>query len=148
MQNERRLVERVLRHWTEITTGRHFPRLNEIVPWMVSDDWPNCLLVAVQSPVELSHFVAVGENLAVALCPGNTLAGMLLSHLPRVLSVRRGLIIEGRATLRGLAILYRSALLPLSEDGVAIDHALAAASHRTLAVNETLTTQVIRTHWV
>ena len=73
---------------------------------------------------------AVGENLAVALCPGNTLAGVLLSHLPWVVSSRCSLIVEGGATLRGVPILYRGALLPLSEDGVAIDHMQARRRRR------------------
>ena len=33
----------------------------------------------MQSPVELSHFITVRKNLAVALCPKDTLAGVLLS---------------------------------------------------------------------
>jgi hypothetical protein len=148
LQDERRLVERVLRHWTELAAERRFPRFNEIDPWMAGDDWANCLVIAVQSPVELSHFVAVGENLAVALCPRDTLAGVLLSHLPRVLSVRRSLIVEGGATLRGVPVLYRGALLPLSEGGVAIDHMLGAANYRALLAGEAPTTQPIRTHWV
>ena len=145
MQDERRLVGRVLRHWTEMVHGRGFPRLNEIDPWMLGEDWANCLLIAVQSPVELSHFIAVGENLAVALCPKDTLAGVLLSHLPRVLSARRCLIVEGGATLRGAPILFRSALLPLSEDGMAIDHVLGAANHRALRAGEAPRTQLIWT---
>jgi len=122
MRAERRLVWRVLRHWTEMVSGRGCPRRDEIDPWMLGEDWANCLMIAVQSPVELSHFITVGENVAVALCPKNTLANVLLSHLSRVLSARRCLIIEGGATLRNVPILFRSALLPLSEDGMAIDH--------------------------
>jgi len=60
-QTERRLVERVLRHWKKVAAGRRFPGLIDIDPWMVGDDWANCLTIAVQSPVELSHFVAVGD---------------------------------------------------------------------------------------
>src|SRR3984893_1261799 len=148
MRGERRLVWRVLGHWTEMVDGRGCPRRDEIDPWILGEDWVNCLLIAVQSPVELSHFISVGENLAVALCPKDTLAGVLLSHLPRVLSVRRGLIVEGGATLRGVPVLYRGALLPLSEDGVAIDHMLGAANYRALLAGEAPTTQPIRTHWV
>ena len=148
-RDERRLVERVLHHWTEMAAGGWgFPQLNEIDPWMVGNDWANCLVIAVQSPVELSHFVAVGENLAVALCPRDTLAGVLLSHLPRVLSVRRGLIVEGGATLRGVPVLYRGALLPLSEDGVAIDHMLGAANYRALLAGEAPRTQPILKRWI
>jgi hypothetical protein len=51
---------------------------------------------AVESPIELSHFVVVGVNLAIALCPAD------------------GLMIEGGATLRGAGIIYRAVLLPLS----------------------------------
>jgi hypothetical protein len=149
MKEERRLVWRVLRYWTEIADRGRFPRRDQIDPWMLGEDGANCLLITVQSPIELSHFVAVGVNLAVALCPTDTLAGMLLSRLPRVVSARRGLIIEGGATLRGVGILYRSVLLPLSEDGAAIDHVLGAANYRSLRADEALTTQVIsRTHWL
>ena len=147
-REERRLVERVLRHWTKVAAGRRFPRLNEINPWMVGGDWANCLVITVQSPVELSHFVAVGKNLAVALCARDTLAGLLLSHLPPVLSARRCLIVEGKATIRGAPILYRGALLPLSDDGVAIDHVLDAANHRTLLADDPRTTPVVRKRWV
>lgn len=147
-QNERRLVERVLRHWTKAAEGKRFPRLNEIDPWMVGDDWANCVVIAVQSPVQLSHFVAAGKNLAVALCARDTLAGLLLTHLPPVLSARRCLIIEGAATLRGVPILYRAALLPLSDDGTTIDHVLGAANHRRLLPGERATTPIVRTCWI
>jgi hypothetical protein len=51
-------------------------------------------VIAVQSPVEFSHFVAIGENLSFAHCPNDSLAGVLLSHLPQVLSEHRCLMIE------------------------------------------------------
>jgi len=99
---------------------------------MLGEDGANLVLMAVQSPIELSHFVEVGVNLAVALCPTDTLAGVLLSQLPRVVSARHGLMIEGGATLDGIGILYRSLLLPLSEDSVAIDHLLSRGVHMRL----------------
>jgi hypothetical protein len=148
LPNERRLVERVLHHWTKAAAGKRFPRLNEIDAWVVGNDWANCLVISVQSPVELSHFVVAGERLAVALCARDTLAGLLLSHLPPVLSARRCLIVEGVATLRGVPILYRAALLPLSDDGIAIDHVLGAANYRTLVAGEPTTTRVVRKRWI
>jgi hypothetical protein len=39
-------------------------------------------------------------------------------------------MIEGRARLRDADILYRSALYPLSGDGIAIDHVLGTANYR------------------
>jgi|SRR5215813_1951665 len=132
MREERRLVWRVLRHWKEIVDSGRLPRRGEADFWLKGEDGANCVLIAVESPIELSHFVVVGVNLAVALCSADTLAGLLLSRAPRVASARRGLMIEGGATLRGAGILYRSALLPISEDGVTIDHVLGATNHRPL----------------
>jgi hypothetical protein len=142
MREERRLVWRVLQHWKEISDRRRFPRRDEIDPWLQEKDGANCLLIAVESPIELSHFAVVGVNLAIALCPTDTLAGVLLLQVPRVVSARRGLMIEGEATLRGADIIYRALLLPLSEDGLAIDHVLGATNYRSLRANELRTTQV------
>jgi hypothetical protein len=111
-------------------------------------DWTNCLVIAVQSPVQLSYLVAVGENLSFTHCPADSLEGVLLSHVPQVLSERRCLLIEGRARLREIGILYRSALYPLSDDGIAIDHLLGAANYRPLHENEHLRTPLVRTKWL
>jgi hypothetical protein len=147
---ERRLVWRVARHWVEIAQSGRLPRRDEMDSDVLGGDWANCLLIAVHSPIERSHFVTVGVNLAVAHCPTDTLAGVLLSRLSRVVAARRGAIIEGGAMLGGVGILYRSVLLPLSEDGVAIDHVLGAANYRTLrAEEEELTTQATsQTQWL
>jgi hypothetical protein len=149
MKEERRLVWRVLRRWKETADSGRLLGRDEVDPWLQGEDGANLLLIAVQSPIELSHFVAVGVNLAVALCPTDTLAGVLLSHVLQMVSARRGLIIEGGARLDGIGILYRSVLLPLSDDGAAIDHALGAANYRSLRADEALIAQVIfRTQWL
>jgi hypothetical protein len=149
MREERRLVWRVLRHWRGIANRGRLPRRDDIEPWLLGEDGRNCLLVAVQSPIELSHFLLVGVNLAVALCATDTLAGVLLSHVPRVVSTRRALMIEGSAMLRKEGILYRGILLPLSEDGVVIDQVLGATNYRSLREDEAPMRQVVfRTQWV
>jgi hypothetical protein len=79
---------------------------------MRGEDGANCLLIAVESPIELSHFVVVGVNLAIALCSANTLAGVLLSQLPRVVWARHALMIEGGAMLRGAGIIYQRGAAP------------------------------------
>jgi hypothetical protein len=94
MAEERRLVWRVLRHWQEIVHGGRFPRRNEIDHWLLGADGANCLLIEVQAPIELSHFVAVGVNLAVALCPTDTLAGVLLSNSPTASGARECLFLK------------------------------------------------------
>ena len=92
----RRLVDRVLRLWTNLANGEEFPRRDQIDASVLGQDWANCLLIAVQSPVQFSYFVAVGENLSFAYSPDASLAGVLLLHLPQVISERRCLIIQGR----------------------------------------------------
>jgi hypothetical protein len=77
---------------------------------MRGEDGANCVLIAVEWSIELSRFVAVGVNLAIALCSTDRLAGTLLSSVPQVVSSRRGLMIEGMATLRGEGIRYVTAL--------------------------------------
>jgi hypothetical protein len=142
MKEERRLVWRVLRCWKEIADGGRFPRCDDVTAWMQGEDGANCLLITVEWPIELSHFVVVGVNLAVALCPTDTLAGTFLSCVERVVLSGRGLMIEGMATLRGEGIRYRAVLLPLWEDGKRIDHVLGATNYRSLRANEALTTQI------
>src|SRR5215470_18843512 len=83
---KRRLVDRVQRLWTEMAGEQRFPRRDQIETSMLGVDWMNCFVVAVQSPVELSYVVAVGENLSFVHSSDESLAGMLLSHLPQVLS--------------------------------------------------------------
>src|SRR5438270_12180185 len=41
MKEERRLVWRVLRRWTEISDGGRFPRRDQIDPWMRGEDGTN-----------------------------------------------------------------------------------------------------------
>jgi hypothetical protein len=105
-------------------------------------------VIAVQSPASLSHFVVCGVNLSFAFCPHDSLADVLLSHLPLVLSERRCLMIEGRTKLGDVDILYRSGLYPLSDDGIAIDHVLGAANYRPLGKNEDLIAPLVRTKWL
>ena len=145
---KRRLVDRVLHVWLEMAHGLEFPRRDQIEPSMLGEDWTNCLVIAVQSPVELSYFVAIGENLSFVQCPNDSLAGGLLSYLPQVVSKRRCLTIEGRATLCDIAVLYRCALYPLSEDGIAIDHVLGAANYRPIGESEYPIAPLVRTKWL
>ena len=57
-------------------------------------------------------------------------------------------MIEGITRLRDADILYRSALYPLSEDGIAIDHVLGAANYRPLRKNENSIAPFVRTKWL
>jgi hypothetical protein len=139
--DERRLVSRILRHWSAMATRRLFPSKSQVDPWLVGDDWANCTLIALDRQPTQSMFIAVGGNLLpspgrsldgrrIADCPPDTLLGQTLSYLPRVVSQRAPVTIEGSATHLDVPILFRSVLLPLAEDGTRIDAILAAANYR------------------
>jgi hypothetical protein len=145
---QRRLVDRVLRLWKEMARGQGFPRRDQIEPGKLGVDLLNCLVIAVKSPVRLSTFLYVGENLSFTRCPDESFAGVLLSHVPQVLSERRCLMIEGITRLSDLDILYRSALYPLSDDGILIDHVLGATNYRQLRENEVSIAPFVRTKWL
>ena len=141
MEEERRLVWRVLRQWNEISDSGRFPRCDEIDPWLRGEDGANCLLIAVESPIQLSNFVAVGVNLAVALSHNDTLAGVLLSSVPKVVSAQRGLMIErGRSSRSGYPLPRRTA--PHLGGWHYHRHVLGAMNYRSLRINDVRTMQV------
>jgi hypothetical protein len=83
----RRLVWRMLRNWQEIVHGAAFRAATKSITgsWASTRRIP--FLIEMQAPIELSHFVAAGVNLAVALCPTDTLVRVLLSRVPPVVCV-------------------------------------------------------------
>jgi hypothetical protein len=132
----------------EIAHRERLPRRAEINPFTLKEDRSNCLLLRMKSPIEHSQLVIVGANLAAALAPEDTLRDVLLPRLSWVVSSRGGLIFDGGAMLGGVDIGDRSISLPLSEDGVTIDHVLAAVSYHPLPVEDALTPQVVsQTNW-
>lgn len=144
---DRRLVSRVLRHVSESAMGRRLPRLEDIDPWLVGDDWAHCALVRVMEPRDQSLLIAVGDRLLpergqvldrepIARCPGTTLLGTVLSFLAKVIDGRSLLMMEGTARHLGAPVLYRALLVPLSADGCDIDAVLVATNYRLAAPGE------------
>ena len=141
---DRRLVSRVLRHVTKGSVDR-LPRLNDLDPWLVGDDWSNCALIRVRQPLDHSVFIVVGDHLLpvrgkvldrepLSCCPPATLLGVALSFVAQAVEGHSFLMLEGTAVHLDAPILYRSLLLPLSDDGREIDVMLIAANFR--AVHE------------
>ena len=138
---ERRLVDRLRRYWTEISIHRGFVRLDDIDPWMIGDDWKDCLLVELRSPLKFSNLLVGRRKFSIRIRPTNAgrghcglsgefAVGLITSRLPEVLSRRGSLVDEGAACHEGREILYRCTLLPLSSGGTDIDHVLAAANYK------------------
>jgi hypothetical protein len=156
---DRRLVARMLHHVTKGAASERLPRLNDVDPWLVGDDWANCALVRVRRPLEQSVFIVVGANLSpsrrmvldgepISRCPQTTLLGTSLSFLARAADERSLLMIEGTAVHLDAPILYRSLLVPLSEDDQKIEAVLIAANSGELreGENTSMATRVVLSH--
>jgi hypothetical protein len=139
--DDRRLVSRMLRHWNELAPNQGFPSRGQVDPFLVGDDWANCMLIGLRPQMQKSTFVIVGGNLLpspgralegrwIADCPSDTLLGMTLSRLADVLAERAPLVLRGAALHLGTPVLFRSVLLPLAEDGTQIDTVFGAANYR------------------
>ena len=138
--DDRRLVMRVLSRWCDMAGGRGLPRRSQIDPRHFGQDWASCLLIDLDPEPRESRFAFVGDSLRdplgppferqrIAECVDHTLLQSTIDHLDRVLADGERLN-EGVGTHLGAAVLYRSILLPLSEDGRRIDGALGAANCR------------------
>ncbi len=147
--DDRRLVSRVRRQWEAAAADRKIPSKHDIRPWLVGDDWSNCVLVRFAPMLDQWIFAVIGDSLRptgsqilagdpVADCPGDTFLGLTLSFLPRVTSSGTYFLMEGSTTiLAGGPIIYRSILLPLSDNGgKTIDAVLGAANFRKIGTDE------------
>jgi hypothetical protein len=138
--DDRRLVMRVLTQWRELAGGRGLPRRSQIDPQHFGQDWANCLLIDVDPEPHQSRLAFIGELLRdptwptfdrqrIAECLDDTLLYSATAHIDRVIAEREP-VAEGVGTHVGAAVLYRSILLPLSEDGHRIDGVLGAVNCR------------------
>lgn len=143
---EMRLTMRVLRYWRDITGKRSFPRVTDLDARELGEDWQNCLLIKLRSPLERSFLSYIGSGLrvpggpaegtALAECPPETILARATSFASRVLQQRVPVSMGGSVAQLSGVILYRSILAPLSEDGRTIDTILGAANYREVQFTE------------
>jgi len=144
---ERRLVLRLMAYWDDLRGERGYPPAREIEPATVGDDWAHCVVIEVGQPLAASTFVHIGQALDPQLpeggerklesLPADSLLYHATAYLERVLEKRVPMSLGGKATVAGNSVLYRSILLPLSNDGRKIDHVLGAANCRVVADDRT-----------
>ena len=146
---ERRLVLRLMAYWDDLRNDRDFPSYAELDPATIGDDWSHCFTLRVTQPLTASPFYHLGEIYSSGLpsgsvatlgdCPQGTLLDASLHYLDRVLQKRVPISLGGHAHLGEDSILYRSILLPLSNDGHTIDSILGGANFRVVTTDEAAT---------
>lgn len=139
---ERRLVLRLLAHWRTLCDDRQYPSFAEVDPRAIQDMWDHCFVLEILQDGSEPHYRAVGDVLAtyvdrsligqpISTVPRKSLPGEAISFLEEVL--RKGVpISRGDEYFKddGTKVLYRSILLPMSDDGETISGILGAVNCR------------------
>jgi hypothetical protein len=147
---DRRLTVRVHTVWKK-SAGAGFPRRAHIDPRDFGTDWAHCLMIDLDPVVARSRFAHVGAALrdptwptfdrqSVSECLEGTLLELLARHIPRVVAKRKPASFAGSAQHEDGEILYRTILLPLSENEDLVDGILAAIAYREVSVDDELRT--------
>jgi hypothetical protein len=140
--DERRLIFRVLHHWTEMAIAQRFPSRDNIDPWLVGNDWANCVMLVLNPEKEGFNFSVVGANLlapgqcldgaSIADCPDGTVLVDMIKQLDRCIGDAAPVVIEGTTVHLGTSVQYRAILMPLSGDGETVNGIFGAASFKKL----------------
>jgi hypothetical protein len=140
--DERRLILRVLHHWTEMAIAQRFPSRDNIDPWLVGNDWANCMMLMLNPDKKRFKFYVVGANLlapgqcldgaSIADCPDGTVLADMIKQLDRCIADAAPVVIEGATAHLGTSVQYRAILMPLSDDGETVNGIFGAASFKKL----------------
>jgi hypothetical protein len=144
--HERRLTSRVLTVWKRLA-GEGFPKRSQLDPREFGVDWANCMMIDIDRVPAKSRFSYVGNALrdptwptfdrqCVSECLEGTLLELVTRHIKRVADRKKPVSFGGPGVHDDGDILYRTILLPLSEDGVHVDGILAAVAYREVTVGE------------
>jgi hypothetical protein len=139
---ERRLVVRLLQYWRGLNDQDKIPSESDIDPKAIPDMWPNCIVLDVAGKETDPEITYIGTELAaragaelsgrtLSSAPANTLVSEGMSYYGQVLAKKVPITFGGEFTdSRGVKILYRSIILPLSVDGDGVNRLLGAANCR------------------
>lgn len=143
MGMERRLVLRLLAYWRGLLRdGEAMPSFLAVDPSSMGDIWPHCFVLDVMGHEADPVFRQVGASFAthapidlvgrrVSEAPENTLAHASVSYVREV--VAKAVPVSRGGEFRkqnGASVLYRSIVLPMSDDRTTVSGLLCAANCR------------------
>lgn len=135
--SERRLARRFLQYWQERRGDRKFPSLADIDPEAIGDMSPSCFILDTVGNPEFPYLRYLGSDLlkysGIFLSAKTELALTLLdkaaSNFREAVEMRVPIQIEDELTrFDGSRLLFRSVLLPLSEDQKTVDSLLGVVN--------------------
>lgn len=139
---ERRANSRALKYWQGLVGSRRFPARGDITAASAGDLWEHLFLVEITASPAEYRFALAGTVLAAAL--GRDPTGEKVAEaLPGGMGARTVFLYQAAVGLKGpvddankwtrpdgTEILYRSIVLPLSDDGESVNALLGAFSFR------------------
>ena len=134
---QKRLVGKLLSYWEEKRGARAWPALADIDPEEISELWPHCFILDVANFRDFPYFHYLGPRLArysgIFLSGrydwSRTLLKKSVCHYKEALERSAPVLLEEELTQYDNAkLLFRSILLPLSDDGDTINFLLGAAN--------------------
>lgn len=141
---ERRFVLRLLAHWRNLCGERQYPSFADLDPAEIPDMWQNCFILEISGDNAVPVFRAMGEGLIenskgplldrpISDALEDTLPGVAISYIDETLE-KAVPVSRGGEFVRqdGTKVLYRSILLPMSDDGETISGILGAANCRNI----------------
>lgn len=132
-----RLVMRVMRYWLNLCGDRAFPKVSEIVPSDVGEDWDSCFILDAHSAHPFPMFGHLGSELGkysgVFLSGAKdwklTLLDKVTLDVSKAIETRAPVLLEDEfKRYDGRTILFRCVLLPMSEDGHTVTQVMGAAN--------------------
>ena len=142
--NERRLVLRVEHYWNHLRQSRVFPRIADVDPVELGDDWCDCFVMNPCEPPADALFLFVGPRLLenarlpedwsrsaerrVRDCPPDSMLGRSVRYIEQVLQTRLPVTVAEVFAEAGEEVRLRGTLFPLSSNGRDIDAILGAAN--------------------
>ncbi len=145
---ERRLVLRLLGHWRSLTDDGGFPSFANFDPAAVPDMWDHAFVLDVAGRFADPLFRITGDafaayspisltDLPVSQAPRDTVVEKSVKYFQEVLH-KQVPITRGGEFLKpgGIRVLYRSIILPMSDDGETVSGLLGAANCREDKVEE------------
>lgn len=134
---QRRVIWQLLDYWERKRGDRDFPSLDDIDPEEIAELWPYCFILDVENFRDVPYFHYLGPKLArysgVFLSGrhdwSRTLLKKAVCHYQEALTRRAPVLVEEDLTqYDNKRLLFRSVLLPLSDDGVTIKFLFGAAN--------------------
>jgi len=120
--------------------AQRYPRKDNIDPWLLGDDWPNCMMLRLGPERDRRTFYVVGANLlppgqsldgaSLSECQGGTVLSDMLKGIDRCVEDGTPVIMDGSTRHLEEPVRYRGILLPLSEDGQSVDGIFGAANFK------------------